>query len=88
LGTLVPLPAAISRVAWLPNTVPSLDSLYVYSLIWLLPVLVYDVLRRGRVHRVYVYGVALNVPFVILTHCLEGSSRWMAAAPRLMGVKW
>jgi hypothetical protein len=89
LATLVPLPAAIGRMSWLPTTFPQgLDFLYVYSLIWLLPALAYDLLRRGRVHRAYVQGVALNLPFIIAGHFLTGTPWWLRAAPRLMGVKW
>lgn len=89
LATLVPLPAAIGRMSWLPTTFPQgLDFLYLYSLLWLLPALAYDLLRRGRVHRAYVQGVALNLPFMIAAHFLAGTSWWLTAAPRLMGVKW
>jgi hypothetical protein len=34
-------------------------SQYAYLLLWLAPALIYDVARRGAVHRAYVIGLAL-----------------------------
>ena len=88
LATVMPLPAAFDRIDWLPATLPeSPASVHLYTLVWLLPVLVYDIARRGRVHWAYWIGLALNVPFVIATHLLWGSPWWLATAPRLMGVQ-
>lgn len=88
LATLTLLPAAIDRIAWLPATMAaSPTSMPVYTLLWLLPVLIYDIARRGRVHSAYVIGIALNLPFVIASHFLWGSPWWLATAPRLMGVQ-
>jgi len=89
LATLMPLPAAIDRIEWLPSTLPaSPDSSTLYMLLWLSPVLLYDLLRRGRVHRVYVIGLLLNLPLAVASHFLAGSSWWIATAPRLVGVRW
>lgn len=88
LATVLPLAAGIDRLTWLPTTSPdSPVALYLYQLAWLLPVLIYDVLRRGRVHRAYVIGIAANSPFVLATLELWGSPWWFATAPRLMGVQ-
>jgi hypothetical protein len=89
MATLMPLPAAIDRIDWLPSTMPaSADSSSLYMLLWLLPVLLYDLLRRGRPHRVYVIGLLLNLPLPIASHFLAGSSWWIATAPRLVGLRW
>jgi hypothetical protein len=89
LATLMPLPAAIDRLDWLPSTMPaSADSSSLYMLLWLSPVLFYDLLRRGRVHRVYVIGLLLNLPLAVASHFLSGSSWWIATAPRLVGMRW
>jgi hypothetical protein len=89
LATLMPLPAAIDRLDWLPSTMPaSADSSSLYMLLWLSPVLFYDLLRRGRVHRVYVIGLLLNLPLAVASHFLSGSSWWIATAPRLVGIRW
>jgi hypothetical protein len=88
LAALLPLPAAIDRMTWLPATLPeSPASIHLYSLLWLLPVLVYDIVRRGSVHRAYVIGLALNRPFVVASYVLWSSPWWSATAPRLMGVQ-
>lgn len=87
LATLIPLPAAINRIAWLPGTMPdSPASIWLYQLLWLVPVLAYDLWRRGAVHRAYVIGMALNVPFIVATHLLWGTEGWREFAPRVMGL--
>jgi hypothetical protein len=89
LATLMPLPAAIDRIEWLPSTLPaSPDSSSLYMLLWLSPVLIYDLLRYGRLHRVYVIGLLLNLPLAIASHFFAGSAWWIAAAPRLLGMRW
>jgi hypothetical protein len=89
LATLMPLAAAIDRIDWLPSTLPaSPDSSSLYMLVWLSPVLIYDLLRRGRLHRAYVIGLMLNLPLIIASHCLASSPWWIASAPRLVGVRW
>lgn len=40
---------------------------------------------RGQVHRAYVIGIALNIPFVIAAYLLWNSPWWFDAAPQLMG---
>ncbi len=88
LAALLPLPAAVDRMAWLPATIPdSPASIHLYALLMLLPVLIYDVVRRGRIHRAYVIGIALNLPFVIATHVLWSSPWWLAVAPTLVGIQ-
>jgi hypothetical protein len=87
LAALVPLPAAINRMTWLPGDFPqSPVSTWVYQLLWIAPVIIYDLMRRGRVHRAYVIGIALNVPFVIAAYLLWNSPSWAAMVPRLMGL--
>lgn len=89
LATLMPLPAGIDRIRWLPSTLPaSADSLCLYTLLWLTPVLIYDLVRRGRIHRAYLIGVGLNLPLMVAAHFIVRSPRWLAAAPRLLGMHW
>ena len=87
LATAMPLPAALNRIQWLYSSLPvSPTTSDLYTLLWLLPALLYDIARRGHVHRVYVIGILLNLPFMLATQLLWGSAWWAAAAPRLMGV--
>jgi len=88
LAVLLPLPAAVDRMTWLPTSMPgSPTSIHLYSLLLLLPVLIYDIFRRGRIHRAYVIGVVLNLPLVMASYLLWNSSWWLAVAPQLVGVK-
>ena len=90
LATFMPLGAAIDRIAsrWLPTTFPeAYDVEHGYFLLWLLPLLIFDWLRLGRVHRAYVLGLLCLAPFVLATHLLWNSPAWQALAPRLMGIE-
>lgn len=89
LATVIPLPAAIDRIAWLPGTMAQGPlNMPLYTLLLLLPVLIYDIMRHGRMHRAYVIGILLNLPFVIISYFLWGSPWWFEVAPRLMGAGW
>jgi len=87
LATAMPLPAATDRMTWLPTTLPDNPAtIHLYSLLLLAPVLIYDVVRRGHIHRAYVIGIALNLPLVVATHYLWSSPWWLAFAPKLVGI--
>ena len=86
LATLVPLPASIDRITWLPHTMPvSPLSADLYTLLWLSPMFVWDLFRLGRVHRAYIVWFALWLPASIAVQLLWGSDWWQATAPRLLG---
>lgn len=88
LASVLPLPAAVDRITWLPTTLPdSPTSIHLFSLLLLLPVLIYDIWRRRRIHRAYVIGLTLNLPFVITSHFLWGSPWWLVNAPRIVGIQ-
>jgi hypothetical protein len=89
VATLIPLPAALDRIAWLPTTLPERPvSGDLYLLLLLAPVLIYDLVRQGRVHRAYLIGIGLNLPFVIAAHLLWGTPWWQATAPALLGTSY
>lgn len=90
LATLMPLSAAIDRIAqrWLPTNFPTgYEAEYAYLLLWLAPLLIYDVIRRGRLHRAYWIALLCLAPFALATHLLWGSPRWLALAPAIVGVE-
>jgi len=88
LATLPPLSAAIDRIAWLPNTAPdSPVSIYITQLMWLAPVLIYDLWRRGRLHRAYVVGIGLNLPLILFSYFSWGADWWLAMAPQIFGIQ-
>lgn len=87
LATVVPLPAAIDRIEWLPTTLPvNAVSMDLYVLLWIAPLLVRDVVRYGRVPRAYFLWLAVGLPLTIPAHALWGSPWWHATVPKLMGI--
>jgi hypothetical protein len=87
LATLMLLDAAIARMGWLPyNEFPrSYGAVHAYLLLLLVPALLYDFLRLGRIHRAWVWGLALILPWVIATEFVWGSQWWRGFGPKLVG---
>lgn len=87
LATVIPLPAAIDRIGWLPTTMPTNSaSPDLYILLWILPMFVYDLIKHRRVPRAYIIWLVVSLPLTIAVHALWGSQWWMTAAPKIMGV--
>lgn len=87
LATAMPLPAGIDRIPWLPHTMPGSPwSVDLYTLAAISPMLVWDVVRNGRVHRAYWICLAVYVPCAIAVHMLWDTDWWHAVVPRLMQV--
>jgi len=87
LATLMLLDAAIARMSWLPyNEFPrSYLAVHVYLLLLLVPSLAHDLIRRGRIHRAWVWGLALTLPWVVVTEFIWGSAWWREFGPKLVG---
>ena len=87
LATAVPLPAAISRITWLPNTFP-LSPLG--NDLWVLaaaaPMFLWDVTRNRRVHEAYVIWLAIYLPSMALEYRLWDTPFWHSTARQIMGV--
>ena len=87
LATVIPLPAGIDRIPWLPHTMPASPlSVDLYTLAALSPMFVWDVVRNGRVHRAYWIWIAAYLPCAIAVHALWNSEWWHGVVPQLMGV--
>lgn len=87
LATVVPLPAAIARLTWLPSTMPASPlSLDLFTLLWIAPMFLWDVLRHRHIHRAYVVWLACWLPPTLLVYALWGSDWWLSRVPALMGV--
>ena len=86
-ATLVLLDAAIARMSWLPgtNSANTYDGVHLWLLALLVPAVVADLVRLGKVHRVYVVGLVLLAPFFVATHFAWNSPAWHAFAANLMG---
>lgn len=86
LATVIPLPAAIDRISWLPHSFPEAAySADLYVLAWIAPMFAWDLFRMGRVHRAYIIWLAGFVPGAIAVNLLWGSAWWQNIVPGLMG---
>ena len=87
LATMMLLDAAIARMTWLPfNTFPlSYLAVHVYLLLLLVPALLYDLIRQRRIHRAWVWGLGLLLPWVVATEVVWGSDWWREFGPKLVG---
>ena len=86
LATVVPLPAGIDRIPWLPNTFPERAlSADAYMLLAIAPMFIWDVTRNGYVHRAYWIWLAFFLPFAIAVHSLWDTPWWHATARWMMG---
>jgi len=87
LATLMLLDAAIARMGWLPyNEFPRRYlAVHLYLLLLMVPPLLHDVLRMGRVHRAWIWGLALTLPWVVATELVWGSHWWRVFGPKLVG---
>jgi hypothetical protein len=91
VATAVPLNAALSRMIGVSQLLPGaglFESHLVpdfYQVLLLTPVLIYDVVRFGRVHRAYVIGVILLVSTMIAAHFLSDADWWLAIGHDVMG---
>jgi hypothetical protein len=87
LATAAPMPAAIARMHWLPNTLPATP---VGTDLWILvavsPMFVWDVMRNRRVHEAYWLWLGLYVPFALIVYALWDRPWWHGAARQIMGV--
>lgn len=87
LATAMALPAGIDRITWIPSTMPmSPVSPDLYTLLAVLPMFVWDVIRNRSVHPAYLIWLGINLPFAVAVHTLWDTQWWHSIAPRLMGV--
>ena len=87
LATLMVLDAAIARMSWLPYNQFPKDylAIHVYLLLLLVPALLHDWIKLGRIHRAWVYGLGLTLPWVIATELVWDSDWWRDFGPKLVG---
>jgi hypothetical protein len=87
LATAVPLPAAIDRMTWLPNTLPASPiGTDLYILAALSPLFVWDAVRNRRVHEAYLVWLAIYVPAALVVYRVWDTPWWHATARHIMGV--
>lgn len=87
LAAAMPMPAAIDRISWLPNSIPaSAVGTDLYILAAVSPLFVWDVVRNRRVHEAYWIWIGISLPFCLIVYRLWDTPWWHQMAPRLMGV--
>lgn len=85
LATAIPLIAAVTRISWLPTTMPaSTVSTEFYTLALVAPMFIWDVIRNRTVHKAYLIWLAVTIPCAVMVYLLWRSEWWHTVAPRLM----
>jgi hypothetical protein len=89
LSTLMLLDAAIARMNWLPyNAFPNdYLAVHLYLLLLLVPALLYDLIKSGRIHRAWVWGLVLMLPWVVAAEFVWWSAWWGKFGPKLVGAE-
>ena len=91
LATVIPLGAGLGRALDFlgapENFGPPFFYLDLYSVVILLPLLIYDVVRQRPVQRAYIIWGACFVSSAVAMYLVAGSSWWALVAPRLMGMR-
>jgi hypothetical protein len=87
LTTLMLLDAAIARMTWLPyNEFPNdYLAVHLYLLLLLAPALLYDLIKLRRIHRAWVWGLVLMLPWVVAAEFVWWSEWWGKFGPKLVG---
>lgn len=87
LATAMALPAGIDRIPWLYTTLPASPlSPDLYMVLAVSPMIVWDLVRNGGVHRAYWIWLGVSLPFAVVVHSLWDTAWWHATARMLMGV--
>jgi len=87
LAVAVPLGAAISRIDWLPTTMPASPlSINLFVLLAIAPMFVWDVIRNRRVHEAYKIWLPIFAAVVIGVNLLWDTPWWHATAKAIMRV--
>jgi hypothetical protein len=87
LAIAVPLGAAISRMTWLPTTMPASPlSVNLFVLLAVAPMFLWDVIRNRRVHEAYLMWFPAFVAVLTVVNLLWDTPWWHATARAIMRV--
>ncbi len=87
LATIVPLPAAIDRMTFLPHTLPDSPlTAEIYPLVVIAPLFLWDLYRRGAVQKAYWIWIALVLPSAIVTSLLWSNPTWQGLVGPIGGL--
>ncbi|HWU54864.1 MAG TPA: hypothetical protein VN175_05130 [Rhizomicrobium sp.] len=81
------LGAAITRIHWLPTTMPNSSlSLDIFVLLTFSPMFLWDLIRNRGLHRAYFIWASIYFPVMATVHTLWDTPWWHATARHIMGV--
>ena len=81
------LGAAFDRIAWLPTTMPASPlSTEFFPILLVSPMLLWDLMRKRRLHMAYQIWLALYLSMVLVNFTLWDTPLWHGVARSLMGV--
>lgn len=84
LATVAPLAAATDRIAFLPTTLPNSPlTMWLYPLLTVLPLFVWDLLQLRKVQRAYVLWLSLFLPTSGLVYLAWATPWWLNLAGQL-----
>jgi len=87
LAVAVPLGAAISRIHWLPSTMPASPlSINLFVLLAIAPMFIWDVIRNRRVHEAYKIWLPIFVVVLTAVNLLWDTPWWHHTAKAIMRV--
>jgi hypothetical protein len=87
LAIAVPLGAAISRMQWLPSTMPASPlSINLLVLVAIAPMFIWDVIRNRRVHKAYLLWFPAFVVVTTAVNMAWDKPWWHATAKAIMRV--
>jgi len=87
LSVTAVLGAAITRIHWLPTTMPNSSiSLDLFVLLTFSPMFLWDLIRNRGLHRAYLIWASIYVPVMVTVHMVWDKPWWHATARHIMGV--
>jgi hypothetical protein len=87
LATAAVLPAATDRMLWLPSSLPGSPlTVDLWPLVLLAPMFFWDFYRLGKVHKAYVFYLALSLVLAVPITLLWNTPLWRHTALRILGL--
>jgi hypothetical protein len=87
LAVAAPLGAALSRMTWLPTTMPASPlAINLYVMLTIVPMLAWDVIRNRRVHEAYWIWFPTYISVMAVQSLLWDKPWWHATAKAIMRV--
>jgi len=81
------LPAPIARMPFFLPLPPGPLTFFGLADLFIIPLLIYDVTSRGKVHPATIWGALLLVASQPLLLMLSGTPAWLAFAGRITGLR-